>query len=362
MYSKKRILIAPLDWGLGHATRCIPIIRQLLLNNAEVILAADKRPLALLRDEFPQLEFVVLPGYNIYYPRKGNLTVSMLWQASKIFTAIYREHKQLKTIIKEKNIDAVISDNRYGLWSKTVPCIFITHQLNIRTPFAGKILHKFNSRFIRKYNECWIPDLEGTPNLSGDLSHKQKLPANTYFIGPLSRFTNVIPVTKKKYDVLAILSGPEPQRSVFENIILNELQAIKLKCLIVQGIPEIKEIKKINDNIEIISHLNSEELNRTICESELIISRPGYSTIMDLAVLGKKAIFIPTPGQTEQEYLAEKFKSERIANSMSQQKFNLKESINKTVNYTGFSVLEIDPSHLTSRIDYITGIRNAEFH
>lgn len=350
MISRKRILVAPLDWGLGHATRCIPIIRQLVLINAEVILAADKGPLALLKDEFPQLEFIVLPGYNISYPRKVSLGISMLWQVPKVFLAIYREHKQLKTIIKEKNIDAVISDNRYGLWSKTIPCVFITHQLHIKSRWGKNILQKINSQFISKYNECWVPDFEGSNNLSGELSHKQHIPRETYFIGPLSRFTKSIFPEEKGYDILAVLSGPEPQRSVFENIILNELRSTNHKCLIVQGIPQEKETKKISENIEMVSHLNSKELNRTICTSELILSRPGYSTIMDLAILDKKAIFIPTPGQTEQEYLAKKLKSEKVAFSIEQNKFNLIEAISETVHYNGFHMIYPPQKILEERI------------
>jgi uncharacterized protein (TIGR00661 family) len=348
--SKKRILVAPLDWGLGHATRCIPVIRQLLEQDAEVIIAADKRPLELLKNEFPTLEFIVLPGYNIHYPQKGSMALQMLWQIPKLLAAIKREHAQLEEIIKQKIIDAVISDNRYGLWSKQIPCIFITHQLFIKAPFGELILHTINKRYINRYTKCWVPDIEGTGNLSGELSHNKKISLNTFFIGPLSRFSSNVTATEK-WDILAILSGPEPQRSVFEKIILDELRTTKLKCLVVQGIPEKNDSKKLSGHIEIVSHLNSTEMNKMIIASELIISRPGYSTIMDLSVLGKKAIFIPTPGQTEQQYLAKKLNEEKIALFVQQNKFNLTAALTKVKSYKGFTATQPENNTLKKGIE-----------
>ena len=210
-----KILVAPLDWGLGHATRCIPIIKYLLEKKCEVVIGADGRPLQLLQKEFSALEFVVMPGYNISYPKDGSMVLKMAIQIPKILTGIKHEHELLKKIIKEKKIDAVISDNRFGLWSGEVPCVFITHQLMVKSPFGEKIIHQLNKNYISKYSECWVPDHSGENNLSGDLSHKFSLPKNVKFIGALSRFTNEF-ILQKKYDLLIILSGPESQRTVFE--------------------------------------------------------------------------------------------------------------------------------------------------
>jgi uncharacterized protein (TIGR00661 family) len=357
MFSPKRILICPLDWGLGHATRCIPIIRLLLKKKAEVIIAADCRPLELLKKEFPELTFIKLTGYSINYPNSGSMILKMLFLLPKIFKGIYTEHKELKKIIKEKKIDIVISDSRFGLWNNNVKSIFITHQLMIKTPFAEKLLHLINLYFIKKYDECWIPDDAGAINLSSDLAHKYPLPKNTFFIGLLSRFNaqNTPLITdnvkiKNQYDVMAIISGPEPQRSIFEKLITTQFQQSNLKTLIVCGKSELEPKIELHDNTEIIDHLNADEMQQAIINSKIIIARSGYSTIMDLAVLGKKALFVPTPGQTEQEYLAQIFLEKKIAYTMNQEKFNLTEGLKQSENFTGFEIIKTS-NQLEERIN-----------
>ena len=220
MLSQKRILVCPLDWGLGHATRCVPVIRLLLQHNAEVIIAGDGSSLELLKKEFPQLKFLFLKGYNISYPKNENMILKMMFSAPKILSRIIIEHQTLKKIIKQNNIDVVISDNRYGLWNKEIKSIFITHQLMIKTPFAEKLLHDLVLFFVSKYDECWVPDVETENNLSGDLAHRYPVLKNTFFVGLLSRFKTVQKINLYKYDVLAIVSGPEPQRSIFEKTVI----------------------------------------------------------------------------------------------------------------------------------------------
>ncbi len=352
MNKPKRILICPLDWGLGHATRCIPIIRLLLEQNAEVIIAADKRPLELLKQEFPSLTFVTLKGYEINYPKSGSIAASMLLSIPKILNGIKREHIELDKIIDEQAIDVVISDNRYGCWSKKVKSIFITHQLMIKSPFGEKLLHKIVLNYLKKYDECWVPDVSDiVTNFSGDLAHKYPLQANTYYIGTLSRFTES-EQERFEYDVMAIISGPEPQRSIFERIISEQIFNSGLKSLIVFGIPESRKKSEQKQNVTMIAHLNSTEMQNAILKSKIIIARSGYSTIMDLSVLNKKAIFIPTPGQTEQEYLAEMLMNKQIAFSQNQNKINLAKAIKKSENFKGLKS-EMDLCILNERIKFM---------
>lgn len=335
----KKILVSPLDWGLGHATRCIPIIRYLLEKNCEVIIGADGRPLQLLQKEFPSCEFVTMPGYKISYPKNGSMVLKMAVQIPKILAGIKREHEQLQTIIKEKRIDAVISDNRFGLWSREAPCVFITHQVMVKSPLGETFIHQLNKNYIRKYSECWVPDVSGENNLSGDLGHKFPLPENAKHIGVLSRFRKSS-IRSVKNKLLVLLSGPEPQRTVFEKKILEQLSPWRGaggEALVVQGITEKNERRKVSEYVEVVSHLTSDELQKEIQSSEIILSRPGYSTVMDLAVLGKKVVFVPTPGQTEQEYLGQYFSEKKIAYSVSQKKFDLKAALRESEKYSGFT-------------------------
>jgi uncharacterized protein (TIGR00661 family) len=352
MQQPKRILVCPLDWGLGHATRCIPIIRLLIQKGAEVIIAADGRPLELLKLEFPHLKYIDFPGYNISYPDKGSMSLKMILSVPKIIKGIKREHSELKKIVAEYKIDVVISDNRYGCYSDKAKNIFITHQLMIKAPLGESYLHRMVLNYIRNYNQCWIPDFEAYGNLSGDLSHKYSLPENTFFVGPLSRFNNLDDSKSSvHYDLTAIISGPEPQRSHFEKLLLKQISASNLKALIVLGKPEQKIITD-KENIKIVSHLTAEEMKKAILNSRVVLARSGYSTIMDLAVLGKKVIFIPTPGQTEQEYLADLLKKQKIAFSMKQKNMDLQKALKESEKYQGFSIHDTKDS-LNERIDAI---------
>lgn len=351
--SPKRILICPLDWGLGHATRCIPIIRLLKEKNAEVIIAADGRPFDLLKQEFPELKFIRFKGYDIHYPQKSSMLWKMFLSIPKLLKGIKTEHRQLDKLITDHQIDCVISDNRYGCWNKRVKSIFLTHQLMIKTPFAEKSLHKIVLSYIKNYDECWVPDFDGVNNLSGDLAHKYSLPPNTFYVGSLSRFAKAATtIPSFEYDVMAIVSGPEPQRSIFEKVLLEQLSKTDLKALLVEGKTEGKQEVEIRGNMKIVSHLGSDEMQNAILNSKMIIARSGYSTIMDLAVLGRKAVFIPTPGQTEQEYLAELFMRKNSAYSQRQDKFDLEKALTESEKYQGFEAIEIG-SDLEKRIDLI---------
>jgi uncharacterized protein (TIGR00661 family) len=301
----KKVLIAPLDWGLGHASRCVPLISHLINKGCDIIIAADGEQLSLLKKEFPNLPSVQLKGYGIHYSRyKRLLAAKILWQLPKILIRIRQEHIFLERIIKEYRIDLVISDNRYGLYSPKVPCIFITHQLTIMAPFKliETLIKKINYRFIERFTQCWIPDFEGNKNIAGDLSHPGKMPATvTKYLGPLSRFhagrSNI------KYKYLFVLSGPEPQRTVLEKKLINTASQLTGKILIVRGKPGEKD-EPVASVHNIKNHLTTPDMQEAFLQSEYIISRSGYTTIMELLSLGKKSILIPTPGQTEQEYLA----------------------------------------------------------
>ncbi len=339
--NRKRILVAPLDWGLGHATRCIPVIRELQKQNAEVIIGSNGRPLKILQQEFPELESCVIDGYDIRYRRSGSFAMAIIPQIPKLINSGFAEHKKLKQLIKELKLDGVISDNRFGLFNHNVPCVFMTHQVGIIMPsvfkWAERFIYKLNYRIMNKYDCCWVPDYAGNENLSGILSHKYPLPPQTTFIGPLSRFKK-LEGFEIINDLLVILSGPEPQRTVLEEKLLQQLSDMNLQTLIVRGIPGNETELKTPNHIKAISHLNADELNKAIMQSKYVVSRSGYSTIMDLAATGKKAMLIPTPGQTEQEYLGDYFHSQKFFYCASQSSFSLRNALNEIENFSGFQL------------------------
>lgn len=341
----KTILIVPLDWGLGHVTRCIPIIYELISKNYTVILGAEGPIKDLLQYEFPELVILPVSGYHIKYSRfKSWLLFSIFLQIPKIINRIFFENRWLKKVVDTYKIDAVISDNRPGLYHSAVPCIYITHQLTIKAGniFTEKLLQKIHYFFINKFSVCWVPDNEKEGVIAGQLSHPVKLPKTPVkYIGPLSRFEKN--TEEKKYDILFLISGPEPQRTLFEKIILNQLKMYAGKAALVRGLPGIdkKEGVIYSDEYraDIANHLGAIQLSKAIQQSEMVIGRSGFTTVMDLLKLQQKAILIPTPGQTEQEYLATYLEKQQFFMSISQDKFILNEAIKKAVtfNYTSFT-------------------------
>lgn len=330
-----RILVAPLNWGLGHATRCIPIIDQLIELGAEVMLASDGRALSLLEKEYPDLMTFELPGYNIRY-HKQRMILNIARQLPKITKAIHLEKKVIKKLVKHANIDVIISDNRFGCRSKTTRNIFITHQINIAVPnrFLEKMTNQINNYFIQQFDECWIPDFKGAHSLAGKLSESN---AGHLYIGPLSRFE--FRESDKEYDLIAVLSGPEPQRSILEEKVISQLEKLEIKALIVQGKTEKLRQQDLSKNIRIVSYLTTHLLNEAILKSEILLARAGYSTIMDLVFLQKNAILIPTPGQTEQEYLADRLADQGVFYTQKQEELDIEKALIASVEFSGFSNL-----------------------
>lgn len=327
-----RILVCPLDWGLGHATRCIPIIRELQAAGANVIIASDGPQLQLLQTEFPEMEWVSFPGYAVTYRKKGLSVLKILLDFPRLLSKVIQEHFRVKYLIKEYRIDGIISDNRYGLWSNNINTVFLTHQLNIIAPrpfnFVEPLLRYVVRYFTRKYSTTWIPDSQGADNHSGRLSHGYNTPSNIRYIGLLSRFDKINAIIHdKRYQIVAIVSGPEPQREIFENTLLSQLPVKGFNCLLIRGLPGETGITNVRNNLDIADHLKSDMLAGILSTKPIVISRSGYSTLMDIAYTGNKAILVPTPGQTEQEYLASSLKKKGYYFSCKQDSMDLEKAI-----------------------------------
>lgn len=354
---RNRVLVAPLNWGLGHATRCIPVIRALLARNCEVILASDGDALKLLAEEFPGLKTFTLSGYNPRYAVKGSMLPVMIRQLPHFVNVIRQEHHQINRLVDTEKIDAIISDNRYGVQSAIIPAVVITHQLNLLMPPGAKWLspgvNAVHQALIKKFTYCWVPDFEGSV-LSGNLSAAVNW-QRIRFIGPLSRFTTGSDtVPDAGYDVLVVLSGPEPQRTRLEEILTRQLPLSNKKTLLVRGVLRSNQIQKQN-GMDVADYLLANQLNSVMRTAGVVIARSGYSTLMDLARLEKKAILIPTPGQTEQEYLAARVTECKLAYTGKQHSFKLDEALQAVADYSGFTNFQFDEKKLNLALDELLG-------
>ena len=303
---KRRVLICVLDWGLGHATRCLALIEQLELNDFDVVIASSGKALSLLRIELPDRDICELPGYDITYDSKS-FEWGILRQSRKIMSAISLERDATREIVRREKIDLIISDNRYGCLDP-----------------AANALHR---SLISKFDHVWVPDYPDR-SLSGELSSDVR---KATFVGPLTTMRKPGFEQQVKHDLIAVLSGPEPERSRLVEILFTQLNASGKRFLLVEGDPDSRQVSSNR-----VGFLRRSELNVAIQSSSVLISRSGYSTIMDMTAVGGKVIFIPTPGQTEQLYLAEQMEKRGIALYQAQDNFDLARALADSPSYRGF--------------------------
>lgn len=332
----KKIIVATLNWGLGHATRCIPIIEGLLDQSYTPVIASDGAALELLKKEYPSLEVLELPSYAIRYGKYVNR--SLLAQVPKVLSAVRAERRVIEHYVSmHQEVVGIISDNRFGARSRSVPSVYLTHQLKVLsgpTTFLTSMLHR---SLIKKFDQCWVPD---TPSnkFSGNLSRVRSFPISIKYIGILSRFSPT--KLPKKNDVLIILSGPEPNRSTIEAAIIDKLSTFNGRVCLVRGVLEPAKLKGNRAGIEIHDFMGSKALEKEINQSDLIVCRSGYSSIMDLAALGKKAFFIPTKGQHEQEYLAKYLQGNNLVTYESEDRFEFNQ-LEQAANVSGFETTQV---------------------
>jgi len=310
------VLVCPLDWGLGHASRMIPVIQRFTESGYQIFLGGSGKSGELLKMTFPELPYIQIPSTEIRYARDPHwLLLKLICQIPGLILSAIREHQYVKSIIEKHRINILVSDNRYGLFCRKAYCIFVTHQISPVLPpllkWAEYPLYLMLRIIIGKYNECWIPD---TPhremNLTGKLSHRFKIPENAKYVGILSRFTSMydMPIKEppEKYELAIILSGPEPHLTILLQSVLALTRKMERKTIIITGFNTKYPVNSIsNTMITVVSHLDQHQFYQVIKNAGVIICRSGYSSIMDLIALQKTAILIPTPGQTEQIYLAE---------------------------------------------------------
>ena len=306
----RRILISPLNWGLGHAGRMIPLALELSKRGNEIIFGVDRSIISVIEKDLPGINIIALPGVRIRYSGILPQYISILLQVPCLMAASFREHSALKRLARELKPDIIISDNRFGFFHNDVFSVFVTHQLRIPFPKWLRFLERaaawLNRKIISNFDLCLVPDYPGNDNLSGRLSHQLKLPDNVFYMGPLSRFSgpsageSKTNLTQPFYCL--ILSGPEPQRSILFEKVSMVLSGNRL--VVLSGSPAPR-CRNDTDNITVITDPDTSTMKQVISESVLVITRAGYSSIMELVSLGKGGVIIPTPGQTEQEYLGQ---------------------------------------------------------
>lgn len=334
--AEARVLVAALDWGWGHATRTIPVVHQLLQEGAPVILGGSGSSGALLKEQFPTLPFAELPAYNPRYGPKGMSVARLLGQAPHFASAILNEKVNVAALAKDWGINRIISDNRYGCYSKNAKSAIICHQLSPALPsgwtWASPVARRINGRLLAQFDEVWVPDNEGDRSLTGQLSvgsHKR-----IRYVGPLSRMKPGIRTTN--YAVTGVVSGPEPLRSVFENALRREFATLRAATLLVKGIKTSVPEWSIDGTHEEVSYLAAAELNERILQSATVVCRAGYSSVMDMSCVGGRVIFVPTPDQPEQQYLAKRLNSQNIALAVSQDNMNIEANIRRVQETKGF--------------------------
>jgi uncharacterized protein (TIGR00661 family) len=301
----KRILLSPLNWGIGHAARLVPVANYLHQQGAEIFICASGAALDLLQLECTYATFIEDVPFEITYGKSnGSQVLKLVQQLPKMFAQVYREQQLLKKLVAKYNFDLVISDNRYGFYHHKIPCIFITHQINIKVPFGAYLVNVLNHYFIKKFDACWVPDFEqDEKSLAGELSRNQQL-QNVNYIGPLSRGSKANSVTDKNAPILYLLSGVEPQRSLFEKIILQYHTQQPHKAILIRGTTTSKEIIQPKHNLIVYDICDAKQLQSLVSACKYVVCRSGYSSIMDLVHWQKNAVLVPTIGQNEQEYLA----------------------------------------------------------
>ncbi len=313
MNKNHNILICPLEWGLGHAARMIPVASILREKNYNVIIASGEEHLSLFRNELPGLTYINFSGFKPRYSKILPQYLSLFLKIPVLLYHILAEHYKIKKIIAEYDVDIIISDNRFGLWNRKITTVYVTHMPLIPFPPSLKFFEPvgifLQRQIIKKYSFCFIPDLPGDLNLSGRLAHGFKLPDNVRYIGILSRFADHLDSidennVKFRHNTV-ILSGPEPQREIFKQKIVALLKNREPVTIIFEGKPGNRGEIARNGNITFYNHLPARRMKEMILSSDSIITRAGYTTIMELVSLNCTALIIPTSGQTEQEYLAE---------------------------------------------------------
>ena len=359
------IIYGVCSWGLGHATRSLPVVRKLVEENNNLTIISSDRSLDLLKKELgDDIDYYDIPDYPMLISENSRQFMAKSFVYWPMFIKRMESGLQkLKKILENKKCDKIISDGRYDIYSRKIPSFFISHQIRIMNPLRIKIFERgseiFNLFFFKRFAGVIVPDYK-EDDLSGDLSHNlHRIDENKlHYVGVLSDFKKK--KTKKDIDYLISLSGPEPQRTLLENKLFSQIDNLTGKIVVTLGTTE-KNQKLNKNNIQIYSFLKKEGRIDFLNKTKLVVSRSGYSTIMDLAVIGTKALLIPTPGQIEQEYLGQYHNKKGTFYSVNQDKINLKSDVEIAKKTTGITRKCDVKKTVENIMDVITSVEKSPF-
>lgn len=342
------VFVAPLSWGLGHATRDMPLIETFLRHGHRVTIGTSGPALHLLRREFPACDFVDFPDYPAPYTRSRFFVARFAAFVPAMLAAIRREHLFFTRWLAGHPCDLVVSDNRFGVYAPGRPSFFISHQLRFHVPAplwpAGGLSEFFNGAHHRHFTRVIVPDnADPARRLSGRLSinRRSERAGRVFFAGILcAADAGRVPAGAADIDYLALVSGPEPQRRELERIVLAQVPRLPGRKVIVLGRPAEEFARRPGRRTLVLAHASRPRLNRLMRRARFVIARPGYTTMMELAELGlRHALFIPTPGQTEQEYLARYYRRRGWFLSRSQYRVDLARDVPAAAAYRGFPAM-----------------------
>ncbi|KAA0005321.1 MAG: glycosyltransferase [Thermoplasmata archaeon] len=362
-----KVIYAVCSWGLGHATRSLPVVRRLLSEGNDLTVISNGRSLELLKKELGESveAYVDIPDYPMLLSENSRqfMAKSMVYWPMFI-RRIEKGLARVTKMLRNERYDVIVSDARYDVYSKRVPSFFISHQMRIMNPLRIKMFERgselFNLFFFKRFAGVIVPDYADEDNLSGELSHNLYRidESKLYYVGVLSDFKKKN--LRKDIDCLVSITGPEPQRSLLEKKLLSQIRGLDGKIVVTLGKTEKKDVVKKGD-VEVYSFMTKDEREDVLNRAKLVVSRSGYSTILDLAVIGVKALMIPTPGQIEQEYLGSYHNQRGTFYSVDQEKVDVVRDIEVAKRRTGFTrKVDVDES-VEKIMDVIVNVKKSPF-
>lgn len=308
----KRILFAVHDWGLGHASRSLLLIRALVERGDSItVVSAAGDGMRLLQSELGDacrfVSYRDIPKPFSRWPAMFYLRMSLAtpW----VLARMRSEHRFVEALVAREHYDCVVSDSRFGMWSANIPSYCILHSLRQIIPGRPRWMERLVERgqrdLTKGFTRILIPDIEEQQGLSGELGHDPVIDWGVdrlCYIGPLSGISRTdAPVD---IDCFFSISGIEPQRSILEKRVLAALPQLDGRIVVTLGRPAQAGSCRQSGNATVHGYLDRKAQGEMLNRARLVMTRSGYTTLMELAELGQRALLVPTPGQSEQEYLA----------------------------------------------------------